>query len=317
MIRFPSGASASMCFRLALSLLVVTALAACGKKEAPPPALRPVVAVAIQSDGQPPRATLPGQIEPRYSTPLSFRVGGKIIERRVRLGDAVKAGQIVARLDPADASKNAASAARATRRRAASARLREAAARSRPGAGGGEPDRAGAAGADAERVCVGARAARSGAAASRPFRRSIEVHHARRRSRGRHHRRSRPTPGRTSRQARPSTTSRGTATSTWSATCPKARWRRSRSAERANVTLAALPGKAFTARVRELSPAADPQSRTYRAKLTHRSADARRAPWHDRRRHVRASGAGAQRRVVHAARHRAVPRQASSPPCGS
>ena len=100
-----------MCFRLALSLLVVTALAACGKKEAPPPALRPVVAVAIQSDGQPPRATLPGQIEPRYSTPLSFRVGGKIIERRVRLGDTVKAGQIVARLDPADASKNSASAA--------------------------------------------------------------------------------------------------------------------------------------------------------------------------------------------------------------
>jgi RND family efflux transporter MFP subunit len=36
----------------------------------------------------------------------------------------------------------------------------------------------------------------------------------------------------------------------------------------ANVTLAALPGRKLTARVRELSPAADPQSRTYRAKLT-------------------------------------------------
>jgi multidrug efflux system membrane fusion protein len=36
----------------------------------------------------------------------------------------------------------------------------------------------------------------------------------------------------------------------------------------ANVTLAALPGRKFAARVRELSPAADPQSRTYRAKLT-------------------------------------------------
>jgi multidrug efflux pump subunit AcrA (membrane-fusion protein) len=36
----------------------------------------------------------------------------------------------------------------------------------------------------------------------------------------------------------------------------------------AKVTLAALPGRSFSARVRELSPAADPQSRTYRAKLT-------------------------------------------------
>ncbi|MBW9139969.1 efflux RND transporter periplasmic adaptor subunit, partial [Rhizobium pusense] len=36
----------------------------------------------------------------------------------------------------------------------------------------------------------------------------------------------------------------------------------------AKVTLGALPGRTFTARVRELSPAADPQSRTYRAKLT-------------------------------------------------
>jgi multidrug efflux system membrane fusion protein len=36
----------------------------------------------------------------------------------------------------------------------------------------------------------------------------------------------------------------------------------------AKITLAALPGRSFTARVRELSPAADPQSRTYRAKLT-------------------------------------------------
>jgi RND family efflux transporter MFP subunit len=36
----------------------------------------------------------------------------------------------------------------------------------------------------------------------------------------------------------------------------------------ANVTLAAVPGKTFAARVREVSPAADPQSRTYRVRLT-------------------------------------------------
>ena len=43
------------------------------------------------------------------------RVGGKIVERLVRLGDAVTPGQIVARLDPADAAKNAASARASSR----------------------------------------------------------------------------------------------------------------------------------------------------------------------------------------------------------
>ena len=64
----------------------------------------------VQADAALPAWTLPGEVQARYSTPLSFRVGGKIVERRVRLGDAVTPGQIVARLDPADAAKNAASA---------------------------------------------------------------------------------------------------------------------------------------------------------------------------------------------------------------
>ncbi|CAM3104055.1 efflux RND transporter periplasmic adaptor subunit [Burkholderia ubonensis] len=54
--------------------------------------------------------TLPGEIQPRYATPLSFRIAGKIVERKVRLGDTVKAGQVVALLDPSDVEKNAASA---------------------------------------------------------------------------------------------------------------------------------------------------------------------------------------------------------------
>jgi RND family efflux transporter MFP subunit len=36
----------------------------------------------------------------------------------------------------------------------------------------------------------------------------------------------------------------------------------------ADVTFSALPGRRFAARVREVAPAADPQSRTYRVKLT-------------------------------------------------
>jgi membrane fusion protein, multidrug efflux system len=104
-----------LCLRTASAMsfgvLAVVTLAACGKKEAPPVVLRPVVAMAAQADTNSSQSSLPGTIEARYSTPLSFRVGGKIIERRVRLGDSVKAGEIVAKLDPADNTKSAASAA--------------------------------------------------------------------------------------------------------------------------------------------------------------------------------------------------------------
>jgi membrane fusion protein, multidrug efflux system len=256
-----------MCFRLALSLLVVTALAACGKKEAPPPALRPVVAVAIQSDGQPPRATLPGQIEPRYSTPLSFRVGGKIIERRVRLGDAVKAGQIVARLDPADASKNSASAA--AQLDAAQHQLdyakqqldrdRAQAAENLIAPAQLEQTQNAYASALAQRNQAQQQAALS---ADQLKYTTLAADHA---------------GVITSEQADTGqnvTAGQAVYNLAWNGdidvVCdvPESALAALSVGERANVTLAALPGKAFTARVRELSPAADPQSRTYRAKLT-------------------------------------------------
>ena len=93
-------------------LLIGTALVltACHPKEAAPPAPRPVVALPAHADGAAVAATLPGEIQPRYATPLSFRIAGKIVERKVRLGDTVKAGQVVALLDPSDVEKNAASA---------------------------------------------------------------------------------------------------------------------------------------------------------------------------------------------------------------
>jgi len=95
---------------VATTAIAAAALAACSRKAPPEPPPRPVVAVAAKLTEQTPIASLPAQIEARYTTPLSFRVAGKIVDRSVRLGDAVKAGQVVARLDPADLSKNAASA---------------------------------------------------------------------------------------------------------------------------------------------------------------------------------------------------------------
>lgn len=53
-----------------------------------------------------------GDVRSRYETDLAFRIGGKVVERRVDVGARVKAGQVVARLDPQDV-RLAANAARA------------------------------------------------------------------------------------------------------------------------------------------------------------------------------------------------------------
>src|SRR5260370_40045357 len=91
----------------ALALAGALALTACQREDASAPAPRPVVAVAVHPDGGPALASLPGEVQARYSTPLSFRIAGKIVERRVRPGHTGKAGQIVARPDPAHAANNA------------------------------------------------------------------------------------------------------------------------------------------------------------------------------------------------------------------
>ena len=52
----------------------------------------------------------PVEVAARYSNPMSFRVPGKVIERKVRIGDTVKKGEVVARLDPIDAERQVASA---------------------------------------------------------------------------------------------------------------------------------------------------------------------------------------------------------------
>ncbi|MFP3553379.1 efflux RND transporter periplasmic adaptor subunit [Paraburkholderia sp. SIMBA_049] len=81
-------------------------LCACHQREAVVPEAKPVVARAVHPDGHIEGTSLPAQVQARYSTPLSFRVGGKVIERRVRIGDTVKVGQTIALLDPTDLQNN-------------------------------------------------------------------------------------------------------------------------------------------------------------------------------------------------------------------
>jgi len=95
---------------LPLVLAVTLVLTACQKPAPVADAPREVVVLPAQADSGAQLLTLPGEVQSRFSTPMSFRIAGQVIERRVHLGDTVRKGDVVARLDPADAEHNAASA---------------------------------------------------------------------------------------------------------------------------------------------------------------------------------------------------------------
>ncbi|AXS81026.1 efflux RND transporter periplasmic adaptor subunit [Dechloromonas sp. HYN0024] len=90
-------------------MLAATTLAGCGSGEAPPPASR---AVLVQAAGNVATAggIYTGEIRARHEVDLAFRVGGKIGARLVDAGAEIKAGQPLARLDPADLELAAAAA---------------------------------------------------------------------------------------------------------------------------------------------------------------------------------------------------------------
>ena len=253
------GAIAAVCGALTL--------AACHERAPATLAPRPVVAVAVHPDGIPPEATLPGDIEARYNTPLSFRVGGKIIERDVRLGDTVKAGQVLARLDPADLQKNLANAQ--AQLDAAQHRLVYAKQQlDRDSAQARENLIAPAQTEQTQDAYASAAAQRDAAQAQLSLARNqlayaaLVADHA---------------GVITSEQA---DTGQNVAAGqavyglAWAGDvdvvcdAPESALAALRVGSAARVTLPALPGKRFDARVREVAPAADPQSRTYRVKLT-------------------------------------------------
>lgn len=88
--------------RKAVYLLPLLLLAACGKPVAPPEPLRPVKTVRIAMEAGETALSLPGEVRARHEAPLAFRVGGKIAECKANLGDTVRRGQVLARLEPND-----------------------------------------------------------------------------------------------------------------------------------------------------------------------------------------------------------------------
>ena len=110
---------------LLLAVGLVSLLAACREEKAEEtPELRPVRSVLVEESTTGETITLSGTVESQVEVDLGFRIGGRLVQRLVGVGDTVAPGQVIARLDPSD-EENALRGAQASLN-AAAAQLTEA-----------------------------------------------------------------------------------------------------------------------------------------------------------------------------------------------
>ena len=86
---------------LVLPLACLLLLTACGQEAAAPAAPRPALVIQPQPTGAS-ADSYPGEVRARFEPELAFRIGGKVSKRLVEEGQRVKADQPLAELDPQD-----------------------------------------------------------------------------------------------------------------------------------------------------------------------------------------------------------------------
>jgi len=88
---------------LVSAVFSVTTLAACESEEPVPASIiRPVRTQQVFSSGGTRVRTFSGAAQAGLESRLSFRVAGKVQALNVKVGDQVKAGELIAELDPMD-----------------------------------------------------------------------------------------------------------------------------------------------------------------------------------------------------------------------
>ena len=88
--------------RLVPPLLLAALVSACGKQAAAPEPERAVRTQLVSTGAASASHEYAAEVRPRIESRLSFRVGGKLASRSVNLGDTVKPGQVLARIDAQD-----------------------------------------------------------------------------------------------------------------------------------------------------------------------------------------------------------------------
>ncbi|MGO4377854.1 efflux RND transporter periplasmic adaptor subunit [Pseudoduganella sp. RAF19] len=100
---------------LPMALAATLLLAACSKPAEKTEEIRPVRVMTVQSSDIDVNAEFSGEVRPRVESRLGFRVGGKIVSRKVDVGNVVHHGQVLMELDPQDLKLSQAQAMAALR----------------------------------------------------------------------------------------------------------------------------------------------------------------------------------------------------------
>jgi membrane fusion protein, multidrug efflux system len=89
--------------RLVLATTALVALAACSQPQPVASTPRPVLAQVVKPADNALGNVYSGEVRARHESDLAFRVGGKLVARYVDVGTRVTRGTVLARLDPQDA----------------------------------------------------------------------------------------------------------------------------------------------------------------------------------------------------------------------
>lgn len=87
---------------IVIAALGAAVLAACSHAPEKVEEVRPVRVMTLASSDVDLDAEFPGEVRARVESKLGFRVGGKIVARKVDVGNIVKRGQVLMQLDPQD-----------------------------------------------------------------------------------------------------------------------------------------------------------------------------------------------------------------------
>jgi RND family efflux transporter MFP subunit len=83
-----------------IALLIAASVTGCDKPAPPSSEARPVRTVTVERNAEGETVSLTGQVRAKDEASLAFRLDGRMIERPAHVGDVMRPGQIVARLDP-------------------------------------------------------------------------------------------------------------------------------------------------------------------------------------------------------------------------
>ena len=88
--------------RFTLAIVFIVSLTACGKDPEPQEPVRAVKVMTVGESGSAFELDFSGEVRARIESNLGFRVGGKLQSRPVEIGQRVKAGELLAQIDPQD-----------------------------------------------------------------------------------------------------------------------------------------------------------------------------------------------------------------------